>query len=70
MRKPTMTLEDIQRALEEQDCQLRAACRELADEGSERKLAITLRAFESLASACEQQLPSRNHPKPCSGVRC
>jgi hypothetical protein len=70
MRKPTMTLEDIQRALEEQDGQLRDACEELANEASERKLAVTLRAFESLASPCEQNLPSPNPPKPFSGVRC
>jgi hypothetical protein len=70
MRKPTMTLQDIQRALAEQDCHLKAAYRALTDPSRDASLTLHAGAFARLADACEATPAPRNALNPHGGIRC
>jgi hypothetical protein len=69
MRKPTMTLEDIQRALEDQDCQLQAACRELAERDRAASIAVPETALDHFRNACAPLQPMRK-PTAFTGIPC
>jgi hypothetical protein len=70
MRKPAMTLQDIERALEEQDRDLHAAYRTLTDQSGAPPIALPAGAIERLHEACGVQRRSGGAPIPASGIRC
>jgi hypothetical protein len=70
MEKPTMTLQDIQRALDTQDGQLEAACRALTELRQDEPIAVSGSAFESLRETCGIRDRPNTASGPTSGIRC
>jgi hypothetical protein len=70
MKKPTMTLADVQQALDLQNGHLEAAYRALTDVRGDAPIAIAVDAFERLREACRVESPPRVATKPTHGIRC
>jgi hypothetical protein len=70
MKKPTMTLQDVERALSEQDEQLQAAYRALTERNGEPPVAPTDSALEGLDEACRPRPLPSTASQPANGIRC
>ncbi|MDP8998778.1 MAG: hypothetical protein M3O46_01555 [Myxococcota bacterium] len=70
MKTETTTLEDVKRALEEQDRHLDAAYRAATDPHRHSAMTVSAEAIEHLRDVCEPRLSLRKLSKPFSGVRC
>jgi hypothetical protein len=66
----TTTLEDVQRALEEQDRHLDAAYRAATAHPRHSSMTVSANAIEHLQDVCEPRSSLRELSKPFSGVRC
>jgi hypothetical protein len=70
MRKPTMTLQDVQRILDDQNRHLQAAYRALIDESAGRPIAPPVRALDQLRDVCDARTMPSTPPGPANGIRC
>ncbi len=71
MKKPTTTLQDVQRIMEDQDRDLEAAYRTLVEESGGRGIALPARALERLRDACSPAQPVPGAAAELStGIRC
>jgi hypothetical protein len=70
MRKPAMTLQDIERALGEQDRDLQAAYRTLTDQSSTPPIALPAGALDRLCDACDAKPSLTSASNPHRGIRC
>jgi hypothetical protein len=70
METPTMTLQEVRRALEAQDRQLQAACDERVLEDGHRPILVAPAALERLREACADRQRPTSHTKPTAGTRC
>jgi hypothetical protein len=69
-KEPTMTLEQVQRTLDGQDCELEAAYRALAEHDREAPLDLPSQALERLHEVCTGRPMASSAPQLVHGVRC
>jgi hypothetical protein len=70
MKKPTTTLQDVQRIIEDQDRDLEAAYRTLVEESGGRAIALPAAALDRLRNACSAQPISGAAAELSTGIRC
>lgn len=70
MNKPTMTLLEVRRALDEQNSDLQAAVRALTENSTQGPIALPVEALVSLREACGVRLAPSTPTKPTNGIRC
>ena len=70
MKKPAMTLQEVQQILEDQDRDLQAAYRALNEESAGLPIVSSAQAIARLSEMCRARPTPAPAPKPASGIRC
>ena len=71
MEKPPLrTLEDVRRALEDQDRQLQVARNEVVFEPGNRPILVASAALERLREECAERPRRNRNSKSTTGIRC
>jgi hypothetical protein len=70
MKKPAMSLRDVQRILQEQDRDLHAAYRTLREETASQAIAPSAQAIERLREVCSARCVRATATEPSNGIRC